>query len=152
MNKYLNVKEVSILLGITSSSIYNLIDHPDPNKKLEPVNRETYKGDGGYRFKHEDVEKIKPIYLKHDLTTSKAAEQLGKSKSFLQKLMRSGAIPYYEDTYHGQRTFLFVRKSSFNTKIVYRQQNSMTLSTIRTGMFFCFNPLKEMEKSPGLLK
>ncbi|GKS12925.1 hypothetical protein YDYSY3_39250 [Paenibacillus chitinolyticus] len=119
MSDYLNVSQVAKLLGVTPSTIYKLVDQKDPSRRLEPVNRTTYKGDGGYRFKIDEVDKLKHLYLKTDLTTSQAAKRLGKSKSFLQKLMRIGVIPYYEDTFHGQRTF-FIREED-----LIQYENSM---------------------------
>jgi len=105
MSEYLTVNEAALELNITATSIYKIVNHEDPSKQLEPVNRTTYKGDGGYRFHREEVERIKPSYVRDDLTSSQAAERIGRSKTFIQTLLKEGVIPYYEDDFRGKRTF-----------------------------------------------
>lgn len=106
MNEYyLSVSEVAAELELSSASIYKIINHADPSKRLEPVNRSTYKGDGGYRFRCEDVARIKDKYVKTDLTSSQVAALIGRSKSFVQKLLKDGIIPYYIGELRGRKTF-----------------------------------------------
>lgn len=111
MSEYLNVNEAAAELGIASTSIYKIVNHEDTSKRLNPVNRSTYKGDGGYRFHKEDVERIKPTYVKNDLTTSEAAARIGRSKTFIQKLIKDGVLPYYEYELRGKKTY-FIKEEN----------------------------------------
>lgn len=105
MSEYLNVNDAAVELNITPTSIYKIVNHEDRAKQLNPVNRATYKGDGGYRFTRDEINRIKPSYVRDDLTSSQAAERIGRSKTFIQNLLKEGEIPYYEDDFRGKRTF-----------------------------------------------
>jgi len=142
MHEYLNVHEVAVELNITATSIYKIVNQEDPEKRLEPVNRTTYKGDGGYRFRREDVERLKPHYIKEDLTSAQAAQRIGRSKSFMQKLLKDGAIPYYEGELRGQKTF-FIQEADL---IDYLESNpdygkSDTIYDKKSGVFL-FQPYR----------
>lgn len=107
---YLSVSEAAADLGITEASVYRLIDHLIPTKRLDPVNRGTYRGDGGYRFRASDVERIKKeYYTKPDLTAADVARELNRSVSFVYKIFRERTLPYYEAQYKGKKTFFTTR-------------------------------------------
>ncbi|MFD2614736.1 helix-turn-helix domain-containing protein [Paenibacillus gansuensis] len=108
MREYLRASEAAAELGITVASLYKLRKHDDPVKRLEPFNPSTYKGDGGFVYRREDVDRVKPSYVKEDLTVTKAAERIGRSTTFIHKLIRDRLLPYYEGIYRGKKTF-FIR-------------------------------------------
>lgn len=102
---YINLTEAASEIGITPTSLYKIVNHEDPSKRLEPVNRTTHRGDGGYRFRISDVLAFKERYVKKDLTSMEAARRIGRSTTFIHKLIRDGLINYYEDEYRGKRTY-----------------------------------------------
>lgn len=140
MGEYLNINQVAEELNVTISTVYKLIDHSDPLKKLEPVNMESYRGEGGYRFREEDVERIKPYYISKDLTTTQAAARIGRSKTFLQNLMKNGELQYYEAYFRGKYTF-FIKEEDL---LKYEQNKSSSVKSNiiydkKTGIFL-FQP------------
>ncbi|MGU3567452.1 hypothetical protein [Paenibacillus sp. D51F] len=136
MIKYMNVEQVSKELGITPASVYKLMNHKDPNKILEPVNRETYRGDGGYVFSVEDVNRIKPLYIKEDLTSAQAAKQIGRSTSYIHKLIQDGLIDYYEGEYRGKKTY-FLKQEELDklAEMNAADERNETLYDHKTGAF-----------------
>jgi hypothetical protein len=118
-NPYLNVAQAAAALGITSTSLYKIINHPDDSKRLEPVNRATHRGDGGYRFRADEVERLKVHYTKPDLTSAEAARKIGRSTTFIHKLLHDGSLNYYEGEYRGKRTY-FIEETELER---YVQEN-----------------------------
>jgi hypothetical protein len=90
MTEYLKASQVAAELGISVTSLFKLVKHPDSKKKLVPVNPSTYKGDGGYVYLKEDIERIKPAYIRNDLTSAEAARRIGRSTTYIHKLIREG--------------------------------------------------------------
>ena len=105
MTAYIKANEAAAELGITTTSLYKIGNHTDPAKKLEPINRNTYNGDGGFVYRREDLDRIKPSYVKKDLASSEAAKKIGRSPTYLHKILREKKLPYYEGELHGKRTF-----------------------------------------------
>jgi hypothetical protein len=144
MTTYLNVNEAAAELEISTPTIYKIVNLSDMSKRLNPVNRTTYKGDGGYRFLREELDRIKPAYVKSDLTITQAAQKIGRSKTFIQKLLKEGIIPYYEDELRGKKTF-FIKE---NDLIEYKNDNpdSGKYDTIydkKTGVFLFQSFIKD---------
>lgn len=140
MSEYISLTEAARALGITPTSLYKIINHEDPNKKLEPVNRTTHRGDGGYRFRLEDVEAFKQNYIKQDLTSMEAARRIGRSTTFVHKLIREGLIAFYEEEYRGKRTY-FIKEEDL-ARYVTDHPNAGKTETIydkRQGLFL-FQP------------
>lgn len=142
LSKYLNVQEVANMLGVTPATIYKLINHPEVSKRIEPVNRLTYRGDGGYRFSADSVELVKEQVIKKDLTIADTAKLLNRSKSFVHGLIREGKLKSYEDTYRGKKTF-FIKKEDLEqyNKDVKEKPKSLweTIYDKKTGVFL-FQP------------
>lgn len=105
MTQYLRAGEAAAELGITVTSLYKLKNHKDQNKRLEPINPSTYKGDGGFVYRREDVDRVKPAYVNNDYTVSEAADRIGRSPTFVHKLIREGSLAYYEGMYRGKRAY-----------------------------------------------
>ncbi|QQZ64471.1 helix-turn-helix domain-containing protein (plasmid) [Paenibacillus sonchi] len=110
MDKYLTVVEVAEILKLTVSTVYKLIDHDNLDqtnsaKKLKPINPTTYRGEGGYRFSPEEIERIKPYYVKEKLTPAEASKKIGRSTTYIYKLLKKG-LPYERAVYRGKETYL----------------------------------------------
>lgn len=105
MDKYLSVADVAEILNLKTSTVYKLINHDDPDKKLIPLNPVSYRGEGGYRFSEAEIERIKPYYVKDKLSPSQAARKIGRSTTFIYQLIKKG-LPYERAVYRGKETFL----------------------------------------------
>ncbi len=135
MSYYLNVAEAAKMLNLSLSSIYKLIDHDDPNKQLKPVNLTTYKGDGGYRFSQLEIDRIKPLYVRDELTPAEAAKKIGRSTTYIYQLLKKG-LQYNEAEYRGKRTYLIKLEDLENFGV--RNPNIGKYDTIydkRTGAY-----------------
>lgn len=140
MGAYISLIQAANEIGITSTSLYKIINHENPEKRLEPVNRATHWGDGGYRFRASDVEEFKKSYVKQDLTSVEAGRRLGRSATFIHKLIRDGVMDYYEEEYRGKRTF-FIKEEELER---YKRENpdsgkSEAIYDKRSGVFL-FQP------------
>lgn len=140
METYMSLTQAANEIGITATSLYKIINHENPEKRLEPVNRTTHRGDGGYRFRASDVEAFKRSYVKQDLTSVEAGRRLGRSATFIHKLIRDGVLDYYEEEYRGKRTF-FIKEEELER---YRREHpdsgkSQVLYDKRSGVFL-FQP------------
>lgn len=107
MSEYLGVQAFAEELGLSTATIYKLINHKDESQRLEPVNRLTHRGDGGYKFSFEYVEKIKTQLVKKDLKVSDVARKLNRSKAYVHQLIKNRKIRYYEGVYQGHKTYFF---------------------------------------------
>ena len=140
MTAYINLAQAAAEIGITPTSLYKIVNHDDPSKRLEPVNRSTHRGDGGYRFRPSDVEDFKKGYVKKDLTSMEAAKRIGRSTTFVHKLIREGKIEFYEDEYRGKRTF-FIKEEALEQYITDNPDDGKieTIFDKRNGLFL-FQP------------
>lgn len=137
---YISIVEAANEIGITTTSLYKIVNHEDPSKKLEPVNRGTHRGDGGYRFRLSDVLEYKRKYVNNDLTSTEAAKRLGRSTTFVHKLIRDGVLSHYEADYRGKRTF-FIKEADLE-RYIQENPNAGKVETIydkRKGVFL-FQP------------
>lgn len=136
MSEYISLLDAAKELGITTTSLYKIINHEDEAKRLEPVNRMTHRGDGGYRFRSKEVEAFKKSYIKQDLTSMEAARRMGRSVTFVHKLIRDGVLAYYEEEYRGKRTY-FIKEEELE-RYIRENPDSGKMETIydkRTGIF-----------------
>jgi hypothetical protein len=140
METYISLTQAAKEIGITTTSLYKIINHELQEKRLEPVNRTTHRGDGGYRFRASDVEAFKQGYVKKDLTSVEAGRLLGRSATFIHKLIRDGVLDYYEEEYRGKRTF-FIKEEEL---VRYQKEHpdsgkSEAIYDKRSGVFL-FQP------------
>jgi len=136
MTEYISLAQAAQEIGITSTSLYKIVNREDPATRLDPVNRATHRGDGGYRFRLHDVLAFKQSYVKQDLTSTEAARRIGRSATFIHKLIRDGMIAFYEEQYRGKRTY-FIREEELER---YIRENpdagkSETIYDKRSGLF-----------------
>lgn len=104
------------------------------------MNRATHRGDGGYRFRQSDVLEFKKNYIKNDLTSMEAARRIGRSTTFVHKLVRDGKIAYYEEEYRGKRTY-FIKEEDLE-RYIKENPDAGKVETIfdkRYGLFL-FQP------------
>lgn len=140
MNAYINITEAAKEIGITTTSLYKIVNHEDPSKKLEPVNRSTHRGDGGYRFLLSDVLEFKQRYVKKDFTSMETARRLGRSITFVHKLIRDGRINCYEEEFRGKRTY-FIKEEEIE-RYISENPDAGKIETVydkRNGLFL-FQP------------
>lgn len=145
MNTYISVAEAAREIGITPTSLYKIVNHEDPEKRLEPVNRHTHRGDGGYRFSLSEVHAFKEGYTKKDLTSMEAARRLGRSTTFVHNLIRDGKIGYYEEEFRGKRTYFI--KEDVLERYIQENPDSGKTETIfdkRSGLFL-FQPFSKSD-------
>ncbi|MBW3496741.1 helix-turn-helix domain-containing protein [Bacillus sp. FDAARGOS_1420] len=88
---YLSLEEVCDRVGLTKNQLGYLIKY----KHIEPINLDTWKADGGYRFEQEDVKRLEELY-KDSLTLKEAAEFLNKSKTYVHNAAKDGILPFKE--------------------------------------------------------
>ncbi|CAH8721271.1 helix-turn-helix domain-containing protein [Bacillus cereus] len=104
---YLSAEEVAKELNIGIQTVYKLKE-----RQLIPVNQETYRGDGGFRYRVEDVEKIRPLFKRQEgFTLPQAARKLKISSSYLYQFVCSGEIDYEEGEYRGRKGYFFTREA-----------------------------------------
>lgn len=91
------------------------------------------------------MERVKPLYISKDLTTTQAAARIGRSKTFLQNLMKNGELPYYEAYFRGKNTF-FIKEEDLLAYDLNKPANvkSNTIYDKRTGAFL-FQPYKNID-------
>ncbi|MGF7035331.1 excisionase family DNA binding protein [Paenibacillus mucilaginosus] len=140
MSTYLDVTSAAKEIGITVVSLYKLINHQDPTKRLEPVNRNTYRGDGGYRFTSDDVQRIKGLYTKVDLTISETAKELGRSNTFVYRLIREGQLEAYEAEFKGKRVYFITRENLDRFKLQHPDTGASETIYDRKNKLFLFQP------------
>lgn len=141
MSEYLDTVQAAKVLNLTVASIYKIVNNEDPAKRLDPVNRMTHKGDGGYRFTQEELDRIKPFYVKDDLTSSQAAKRIGRSTTYIHQLFKKG-LPYYEGEYRGKKTY-FIKETDLDMYAI-NNPDSGKYDTIydRKSQVYLFQPYR----------
>ncbi|WP_054025078.1 helix-turn-helix domain-containing protein [Bacillus sp. FJAT-28004] len=136
MSEYLNVAEAAEEIGVTTTSLYKLVNHSDQSKRLEPVNRQTHRGDGGFRFTREEIDRVKVLYKKDDLTSAEAAKRMGRSTTYIHKLINDNSIEFYEKEYRGKKTY-FIKEVDLNHYLELNPDagKTETLFDKRSGIF-----------------
>ncbi|MGU3473171.1 helix-turn-helix domain-containing protein [Paenibacillus sp. D51F] len=143
MSDYIKASEAAAELGITVTTLYKIRKLEDPAKKLEPINSSTYKGDGGFVYRREDIERIKPAYVKKDLTSSEAAESLGRSTTYIHKLLRDGLLPYYEGVLRGKKTYFIKPTDLEHFEVSNPDTGKYDMIFDRNSGVFLFQPFQK---------
>ncbi|MFS1519498.1 helix-turn-helix domain-containing protein [Bacillus sp. SCS-151] len=85
---YLSIEELATKLGRTKRQIQYAIKQGT----VRPVNLDTYRRDGGYRFTLEEFERLKELHTDNRLSLKQAAEMVGITPQYLNSLTRQGII------------------------------------------------------------
>ncbi|KGP93288.1 hypothetical protein N780_12005 [Pontibacillus chungwhensis BH030062] len=85
---YLSIQQVSKKLHKSERQIRYMIKQ----EQIMPVNPDTYRRDGGYRFKEEEIDYIKQTYEPGGLTVKGAAKRAGISPQYLMQFVRKGEV------------------------------------------------------------
>lgn len=88
---YISFEELCKMAKLSKGQLSYLIKY----KQIEPVNLNSWKADGGYRFHEEDAKRISDIY-KDLYTLKEAATYLQKSKTYVSNIAKEGALPFKE--------------------------------------------------------
>ncbi|MFS1513112.1 helix-turn-helix domain-containing protein [Chengkuizengella sp. SCS-71B] len=139
----MSINEVAKEFNISKTSVYKLMEHTNTEKRLEPINRETHRGDGGYKFKAQDVERIKSFYKKKDLTSSDAAKILNVSTTYVHKLIKNKDLEYYESEYKGKRTFFIKKEVVEQYKLNHPELEKNDVIYHKKEGLFLFQPFKK---------
>lgn len=151
MTEYLKASQAASELGITVTSLYKLGKHQNEDKKLTPINPNTYKGDGGYVYLREDIERIKPDYIRKDLTSAEAAKRIGRSTTYIHKLIREG-LPHYEGKLRGKKTY-FIKEVDLEQFVSDNPDNGKydMIYDKKTGAFL-FQPFQKEDKMARIVR
>lgn len=148
----MSINEVATEFNISKTSVYKLMEHSNTEKRLEPINRETHRGDGGYKFKEEDVERIKQFYKKTDLTSSDAAKILNVSTTFIHKLIKNNEVEYYEGEYKGKRTYFIIKETIERYKDAHPELTNNNVIYHKKEGVFLFQPFRKEEQLARIYK
>lgn len=85
---YLTVQEVAAALNKSSRQVRYMVEQGS----AYPVNPDTYRRDGGYRFTQQELERLKGIYITPHLSLSEAAKLIGISPQYLNTLALEGKV------------------------------------------------------------
>ncbi|GGC98811.1 helix-turn-helix domain-containing protein [Pontibacillus salipaludis] len=85
---YLSIQQVSKKLHKSERQIRYMIKQ----EQIMPVNPDTYRRDGGYRFKEEEIEHIRRTYDMNGLTVKEAAKRAGISPQYLMQFVGKGEV------------------------------------------------------------
>ncbi|AZJ24601.1 DNA-binding protein (plasmid) [Bacillus wiedmannii bv. thuringiensis] len=88
---YKTFEEVCEQANLSRNQLRYLIKY----KKIEPINRDTWKADGGYRFEQEDAQQLAEEY-KDYLSLKNAAVYLQKSRTYVHNAAKEGSLPFKE--------------------------------------------------------
>ncbi|MFD2216407.1 hypothetical protein [Metabacillus endolithicus] len=85
---YITVNELASILNKTKRQIQYMIS----NKFAQPINPDTHRRDGGYRFSPTEVERLKEIYTRNDLSLKEASRIVGITPQYLNQLALDNKI------------------------------------------------------------
>lgn len=88
---YKTFEEICEQAKLSKNQLRYLIKH----KKIEPINQDTWKSDGGYRFEEEEAQRIIEAY-KDYLSLKDAAAYLQKSRTYVHNIAKQGSLPFKE--------------------------------------------------------
>jgi len=85
---YITVNELARILNKTKRQIQYMIS----NKIAQPINPDTHRRDGGYRFSSSEVERLKERYNRNDLSLKEASRLVGITPQYLNQLALDNKI------------------------------------------------------------
>ncbi|MDI6534837.1 DNA-binding protein [Bacillus mycoides] len=123
MNMNMNTNEVKAYLGISSFIFTTLMKQ----EQLNPINRETWRLDGSFLFKREDIEKLKEDRETEGITLYQAAKDYNVSMYQLEKWIEQGDLTCSIQK-HRNRETKFVHEEEING-LVQQLNQTNTLYT-----------------------
>ncbi|MGH1049358.1 MULTISPECIES: DNA-binding protein [Bacillus] len=123
MNMNMNTNEVKAYLGISSFIFTTLMKQ----EQLNPINRETWRLDGSFLFKREDIEKLKEDRETEGITLYQAAKDYNVSMYQLEKWIEQGDLTCSIQK-HRNRETKFVHEEEING-LVQQLDQTNTLYT-----------------------
>ncbi|MCQ6282367.1 helix-turn-helix domain-containing protein [Bacillus sp. EB600] len=143
INLGLTTKEVAETLGVTEQTIYNYVKEG----RVTPWNKETWKMDGTYLFRAEEVERVeselkKPGFTTKDIIAYLEGFNIKVSPSTVISKMKSGELPAVMKPYRNIDTF-FVKKEDLdaNLHLFNRVKGREKFFDKKTG-YFLFQPFE----------
>ncbi|OOR03154.1 DNA-binding protein [Bacillus mycoides] len=119
----MNTNEVKAYLGISSFIFTTLMKQ----EQLNPINRETWRLDGSFLFKREDIEKLKEDRETEGITLYQAAKDYNVSMYQLEKWIEQGDLTCSIQKYRNRET-KFVHEEEING-LVQQLNQTNTLYT-----------------------
>ncbi|MCP1191468.1 helix-turn-helix domain-containing protein [Priestia flexa] len=97
-HKVITIEDVMKMLSISSKkTIYTYIQQG----KLQPINKDDWHIEGRYEFDIEDVIRLQEELKKPGLTTKEVAQQLDISVTTVNKYIKQGLLPAFQEEYRG---------------------------------------------------
>lgn len=97
-HKVITIEDVMKMLSISSKkTIYTYIQQG----KLQPINKDDWHIEGRYEFDIEDVIRLQEELKKPGLTTKEVAQQLDISVTTVNKYIKQGLLPAFQEKYRG---------------------------------------------------
>ncbi|MCM3068450.1 helix-turn-helix domain-containing protein [Priestia flexa] len=98
LTKIITIEDVMEMLSISSKkTIYTYIQQG----KLNPINKDDWHIEGRYEFDSEDVVRLQEELKKPGLTTKEVAQQLDISVTTVNKYIKQGWLPAFQEEYRG---------------------------------------------------
>ncbi|WP_164931550.1 helix-turn-helix domain-containing protein [Longirhabdus pacifica] len=143
----LTTKEVAHRLQVKEQTIYNYVK----TGELQPWNKDTWKMDGTYLFKEEEVDKIEKKVEKPGLTTKEIRSRLAEknihvSPSTVINKMKSGELPAIKQSYRNLDTY-FVQEDILQQHLHLfksNRENKTVFHNKKTG-YFIFQSFKHKQ-------
>jgi len=121
----MNTNEVKAYLGISSFIFTTLMKQG----QLNPINRETWRLDGSFLFKREDIEKLKEDRETEGITLYQAAKDYNVSMYQLEKWIEQGDL-----------TFTIQKHRNRETKFVHEEEiNGLVQQLDQTNTLYTFS-------------
>ncbi|KGX84640.1 helix-turn-helix domain-containing protein [Pontibacillus litoralis] len=106
---YYSIEQVAAQLHKTKRQIQYLIQQGLAN----PMNKDTYRRDGGYRFTEEEVERIIDHFSMEGLTVKEAARYLGITPQYIMHFVKKGELSSLV-TYKGKQKRRYFTKEEID--------------------------------------
>ncbi|KGP72362.1 MerR family transcriptional regulator [Pontibacillus yanchengensis] len=85
---YYSIDYVANVLGKSKRQVQYLVQQG----LTEPINLDTYRRDGGYRFSEEEVRRLRDVFKLPGISVKEAARQLEMTPQYLMQFIREGQI------------------------------------------------------------
>ena len=138
LDKPLTTKEASAYMNISVSTLRHYIRQG----KITPINRKTWRKDGQYLFRQEDIKHLKDALTPSGLTFQEIARRLQRTQSLIYHYYASGKLKAEKKSRHGHVQYV-VSESEFKRFLSeeYEPYRMKTFYLPRHGIYL-FQPYK----------